>query len=288
MLFDIRGRRKRFIQVIYVALAVLMGGGLVLFGIGGGTSGGLLDGLGISGGTSSDPRFDDRIERAQETLETSPDDEKALLSLAEAHFLKAQTELEVDEQGRQSVTEEAQADYVAAIEAWETYLATKPEKPDDSVAALVLRAYGFTISLDDLPSELKTEVKGAYEAANVVAESQPSFGTYLTLTQAALLAGEEKAAKEAEKKTLAEAPDESSKTAAKSQIASAKQQADVVQKYIEGKAPTTAEGPNPLSGIGGGLAPTDPAAPTEPAPAPVPEPTGGGAGKPTGGDNGKK
>jgi tetratricopeptide (TPR) repeat protein len=261
-----------------VALAVLMGGGLVLFGIGGGTSGGLLDGLGISGGgTSSDPQFDDRIERAQATLETSPDDEKALLSLAEAHFLRAQTELEVDEQGRQTVTEEAQSDYAAAIEAWETYLGTEPEKPDDSVAALVLRAYGYTISLDDLPSELKTEVKGAYEAANVVAQSQPSFGTYLTLTQTALLAGEDKAAKEAEKKTLAEAPDESSKTAAKSQIASAKQQAVVVQKYIEGKAPTTAEGPNPLSGLGGGLAPTDPAAGAEPPP--VPEPTGGGDGK---------
>ena len=279
MLFDIRGRRKRFIQVIYVALAVLMGGGLVLFGIGGGTSGGLLDGLGISGGgSSSDPQFDDRIERAQTTLETSPDDEKALLSLAEAHFLKAQTELEVDEQGRQTVTEEAESDYTAAIEAWETYLDTKPEKPDDSVAALVLRAYGYTLSLDDLPAELKTEVKGAYEAANVVAEAQPSFGTYLTLTQTALLAGEDKAAKEAEKKTFAEAPDETSKSAAKSQIASAKRQAVVVQQYIEGKAPATAaEGPNPLSGLGGGLAPTDPAAGAEPAP--VPEPTGGGNGK---------
>ncbi len=276
MLFDIRGRRKRFIQVIYVSLALLMGGGLIFFGIGSGLNGGgLFDAIGIGGsGSTSDPQFDNQIERAQETLESDPEDEKALLSLAEAHFLRAQTGIEVDEQGRQTVTEEAESDYAASIEAWETYLDTKPKEPDDATAALVLKAYGYTISLDDLPAELKTEVQGAYETANVIAEAQPSFGTYLTLTQTALLAGEEEAAKEAEKKTLAEAPDEASKTAAKSQIASSEQQAEFVQKYIEGKAPVAAEGPNPLSGLGGGLAPTDPAAAGETAP--VPEPSGAG------------
>src|SRR5256886_6259674 len=44
MLFDLRGRgRRRTIQAIYVTLAILMGGGLVFFGIGGNTSGGLFD-----------------------------------------------------------------------------------------------------------------------------------------------------------------------------------------------------------------------------------------------------
>ena len=34
MLFDLRGKgRRRTVQVIYVSLAILMGGGLVLFGI---------------------------------------------------------------------------------------------------------------------------------------------------------------------------------------------------------------------------------------------------------------
>ena len=42
MLFDLRGRgRRRSVQTIYVALAVLMGGGLIFFGIGGSVSGGL-------------------------------------------------------------------------------------------------------------------------------------------------------------------------------------------------------------------------------------------------------
>ena len=44
MLFDLRGRgRRRTVQVIYLSLALLMGGGLVLFGIGSDQSGGLVD-----------------------------------------------------------------------------------------------------------------------------------------------------------------------------------------------------------------------------------------------------
>src|ERR671914_171088 len=43
MLFDLRGRRRRAVQATYLTLAVLMGGGLVLFGIGGDVSGGLFD-----------------------------------------------------------------------------------------------------------------------------------------------------------------------------------------------------------------------------------------------------
>ena len=39
MLFDLRGRRRRAVQATYLILAVLMGGGLVLFGIGGDVSG---------------------------------------------------------------------------------------------------------------------------------------------------------------------------------------------------------------------------------------------------------
>ena len=47
MLFDLRGPgRRRTIKVVYVTLAFLMGGGLVLFGIGGGgVSGGLVDAI---------------------------------------------------------------------------------------------------------------------------------------------------------------------------------------------------------------------------------------------------
>src|SRR6185312_3943702 len=64
MLFDLRGRgRRRTVQVIYLSLAVLMGGGLVLFGIGGATSGGLIDAIqGNSSTTSGTDAFQKRVD----------------------------------------------------------------------------------------------------------------------------------------------------------------------------------------------------------------------------------
>ena len=41
MLFDLRGRhRRRAVKFIYVGLALLIGGGLILFGVGAGSGGG--------------------------------------------------------------------------------------------------------------------------------------------------------------------------------------------------------------------------------------------------------
>src|SRR3954451_22742779 len=74
MLFDLRGRgRKNTVRVIYILLAFLMGGGLVLFGIGGDTSGGLVDAITGSGSSpdSSQKRFE-KQERAA-LAKTRPD-----------------------------------------------------------------------------------------------------------------------------------------------------------------------------------------------------------------------
>src|SRR3954469_23352947 len=64
MLFDLRGKRRRAVQGTYLMLAVLMGGGLVFFGIGGDVSGGLLDAFkGGGGGDSGNKLVEQRIER---------------------------------------------------------------------------------------------------------------------------------------------------------------------------------------------------------------------------------
>ena len=67
MLFDLRGKgRRRTVQVIYLSLAVLMGGGLVLFGIGGATSGGLFDAFSSdSGNTNVSSIYTKRIKTYQ-------------------------------------------------------------------------------------------------------------------------------------------------------------------------------------------------------------------------------
>src|SRR3954469_3227740 len=88
MLFDLRARgRRRTIQVIYLFLAVLMGGGLVFFGIGGNTSGGLFDAFKSNGGgTNVDSRLTRQVDRYQKQVQVSPRDVRAWAALTRAQY----------------------------------------------------------------------------------------------------------------------------------------------------------------------------------------------------------
>src|ERR687892_2445330 len=100
MLFDLRGKRRRFIQVVYALLAALFLVGFVGFGVGSESgAGGIFDALGIGGGdtSSSNPQYDEDIEEAEQQLEQDPKDEQALQQLAQTHYLAGQAALETDE-----------------------------------------------------------------------------------------------------------------------------------------------------------------------------------------------
>ena len=94
MLFDLRGRgRRRTVQAIYLSLAILMGGGLVLFGIGSNTSGGgIVDavvGEG-SGGDSATETLDKRIKaRYAKTRADADASPAAWAELARLRFQRA-------------------------------------------------------------------------------------------------------------------------------------------------------------------------------------------------------
>src|SRR5918996_2228973 len=97
MLFDLRGRgRRRTVQAIYLSLAILMGGGLVLFGIGGNTSGGLFDAINGGGGSgdggsSVDKVAQQRIDTYNKRLTANPRDEASWLGMATVRFQVANT-----------------------------------------------------------------------------------------------------------------------------------------------------------------------------------------------------
>src|SRR5215213_114821 len=87
MLFDLRGRRRRAVQVTYLFLALLMGGGLVLFGVGGSVSGGLLDAFkGGGGGSSGDSQLEDRVDKQEERLAKNPRNEAVLQNLVRDYY----------------------------------------------------------------------------------------------------------------------------------------------------------------------------------------------------------
>src|SRR4051794_37221960 len=121
MLFDLRGRgRRRTVQVIYLGLALLMGGGLVFFGIGGAGNGGLLDAFKNNGGSSSG-QIEKRVKTAKKGTTARPQDPRAWAVLASAEYQLAGASKGYDQQtGQFSGT--ARKHLVAAKSAWDRHL----------------------------------------------------------------------------------------------------------------------------------------------------------------------
>ena len=102
MLFDLRGSgRRRVVKIVYLTLAFLMGGGLVLFGIGGGgaLSGGLVDAITESDGGSGDgsDRFREAEEKATAAARANPSDAALWAALARARFNLASVGENIDQ-----------------------------------------------------------------------------------------------------------------------------------------------------------------------------------------------
>jgi hypothetical protein len=174
MLFDLRGRgRRRTVQVIYLALALLMGGGLVLFGIGGGTNGGLFDAIGGGSGSSAnvDKVFQQRLDTYNTRLKANPQDPAALIGLTKLRVANASTG-ENYNQTQQAYTAKGLAELRQASTAWQRYLATKPVKPDIDTATAMTQAYGplGLKQYDKAVSSLEMVIAGRKETANLYAQ----------------------------------------------------------------------------------------------------------------------
>lgn len=243
MLFDLRGSgRRTTIKVVYLTLALLMGGGLVLFGIGGDVSGGLVDAITERGaGATSEDTFKERADEAQRRAQANPRDPDAWAALARARFQAASA----DRQGPQ-FTPEGQAQLRAADQAWERYLALDPKPPDDSIANFMTAAYG--------PGALN-EPQKAVRAWEIIADARPSANAFGGLAIAAYEAGQTRKGDLArtEALELAEKPDRRALRAEIDQVrqaaASQQLQGALPEGATEGQAPPQGGGE---SGGGGG------------------------------------
>jgi hypothetical protein len=175
MLFDLRARgRRRAIKFIYGGLALLMGGGLVLFGIGGEVQGGLFDAFRDEQDRLDDDVFQQRAERLDQRVATTPNDAAALAELARLRYQVAtqagnfdETTGEFDEEGRRQLQ--------LAVRAWERHLEAAGDKPDGRVANVMVQAYA---GLDDLD--------GAVTAFETVVDARPEPTAELYAQLAAL------------------------------------------------------------------------------------------------------
>jgi hypothetical protein len=228
MLFDLRGRgRRRTVQGIYLMLAVLMGGGLVLFGIGGATSGGLVDAItgNNSGSSTSTKTYQKNVDNAQKQTVAQPQSTVAWAKLARTEYLLAGVGDNFD--STNSVySASGKVELRKADVAWQKYLTLIGDtgKVDDTLANLMLQAYSS--------AGLNQPAK-AVTAIEYVLDAQPeSAGLY---SQLAIYAWE---AKQDRKADLAAA--KAVELTAKDQRATLKAQLDAQKASIQGTAASDA------------------------------------------------
>jgi tetratricopeptide (TPR) repeat protein len=228
MLFDLRGRgRRRTVQVIYLSLAILMGGGLVLFGIGGATSGGLIDAIqGNSGTTSGTDTFQKRVDALEKRTQTNPQDKAAWAQLAGLRFQLAGSGENFD-QTTGAYTAKGKAILQQASAAWQRHLSLAGEKPDRTVANQMVQAYGVT--------GLRNYAE-AVKALEFVIDATPN-ATFQQYAQLAVLAH---GAKQTRKATLS--ADKAVSLAPKDQRKTLQTQIKTAQQQLDAAAGTSTSG----------------------------------------------
>src|SRR4051794_3458202 len=127
MLFDLKGKRKKMVQVTYVALAVLFGGSLVLFGTGSSVSGGLIDAITGNNSGGGGSVFQDQVDRTKKAVRANPKSEQAWLDLTRAEFNLAASP-DGSDTGSGQLTDKGKQAVLETINAWERYLKLKPKK----------------------------------------------------------------------------------------------------------------------------------------------------------------
>jgi hypothetical protein len=211
MLFDLSGKRRSVIKVIYATLALLMGGSLVLFGIGSDAPGGILDAVGLGSGSSgsSTPQYDEQIDNAEERLQTDPQNENALIDLVHYHYLSATTGggIETDPATlATTVDSDAQEEFAAALDAWDNYLETNPKPVDPETAGEVAQVNN-TLYLAALTSGDASEALSAAEAATEAQREaigpDATAADYGALARYAWIAGETEVADRAAREAIA-------------------------------------------------------------------------------------
>jgi tetratricopeptide (TPR) repeat protein len=140
MLFDLRSRgRRRTVQAVYLGLAVLMGGGLILFGVGTGSGiGGLLNAFTGNGSNNQSAQISQAEKAAIKATQKDPNNAAAWGALLTARYQNASSvgfnsnTNTYSAAGKQELTKAAQA--------WQRYLALT-KNPTNNLAIVAANAY---------------------------------------------------------------------------------------------------------------------------------------------------
>ncbi|HEV2973790.1 MAG TPA: hypothetical protein VGX69_02205 [Solirubrobacteraceae bacterium] len=168
MLFDLRGgHRRRAVKFIYVGLALLIGGGLILFGVGAGSSGGGLLNAATENSGSGSASFAGQIKKYEKATQRQPTDIAAWEKLTAAYLHEAGGEAYTTSAG--TLTSKGRELYVKASRSWERYLALNPPKTRLELSKLMLRVYG---------AEGLNQPSSAVQVLQQVVAAEPNNASY--------------------------------------------------------------------------------------------------------------
>jgi hypothetical protein len=142
MLFDLRSRgRRTTVRGVYLTLAILMGGGLILFGVGTGVSGGgLLNAFNGGGGGSQKQTISAAEKSAEKAVKANPSSPDAWAQLVQARWTAAGQGSNYDS-ATQTFTAAGKKELAQAGQAWQRYLQLTGGKDPKQIAVLAGRVY---------------------------------------------------------------------------------------------------------------------------------------------------
>jgi hypothetical protein len=198
MLFDIRGRRRHVVKVVYALLAILMAGSLFL--VTGALNVGSILGT-SSSGESATKSLEQQAERIETKLAKTPEDEDMLLNLTRTRVNIVNTMITNGAGKSESdLVQEVKQELALVNEDWSNYLKAANE-PSAGLAVQVAPALFQQAELSSGGEEALENVNTATEAQKIVAEARPNLNSLSTLAIYQAFNQEYKAAE----KTLEEA-----------------------------------------------------------------------------------
>jgi len=265
MLFDIRGRRKNVLRVIYAILALLMGASLFLV-VGPINIGSLLGGNESSNVTG---QYEEQVQRIERKLRKSPEDPELLIGLMRARINTGNSLAEANpETGEVAQTSESIQQLQLASEAWSKYQKATDE-PSPGAAIQIAGTLYTLAQYSRTGQEFEANMRGAAQAQQLVAEQRPSKGSYSTLTIYSYYGQDFKGAAKARRKTETYAHSRFEKENLGNELDTYAKRGHEIQKQLaeirksEEKARAKGEAPtaNPLAESNPLAAPATPAGP---------------------------
>ncbi|HVS99622.1 MAG TPA: hypothetical protein VHE08_03820 [Solirubrobacterales bacterium] len=249
MVFDIRGRRRHVVKVVYAILAILMAASLFL--VTGAIN--LNSILGISSsGESATSSLEKQAENIEAKLVKAPADEDLLAGLTRTRINIANT-MVTSGAGDE---EEIKHQFAQASEGWSEYLSAAKE-PSAGLAIQAAPALFQLARLSSTGEAALENLKATSAAQKIVAEARPNVNSWSTLGLYALYAQEFKVAEEAKAEALKLAGTKFARESFENQYEEIEKAAKKfgkqlkAEKAAKGKSAGKESLENPLGGLGG-------------------------------------